>query len=164
MAANNPNPWAEIRKNYNKLWKSLPQAVSVIAQTEFKENFRRQGYRTDSGSVEKWQARQHGRGKNDSKRALLIKTGRLRRSLKTAHSSNMAKVLSNVPYAQIHNEGGKLKGKKRVLSSSVKSGKTRWRKGSAQATMPKRTFMITTKPLMNDIEKYLFDQIDKIFK
>ena len=158
----------QIETEFKALWTKLPRIASVMAQTEFKENFRRQGYRGDSGSVVKWEKRRKpftpSQIRRDKGRAILINTGRLRRSIQIQPMPGVARVVSDVPYAQIHNEGGKLKGKAHTLSTNRVTGKTRFRRGSSPAQMPARPFMVSTKPLLDDIEQMVFKQIDKIFK
>jgi len=87
---------------WNRLKTVLPSLVGNLAVTEFKANFRQQGF-----DGEAWQPRKVEKNKRDSTRGILIKTGNLRNSiiLKSARWP-MAQVISQAPYAVIHNYGG----------------------------------------------------------
>lgn len=167
MSKNYKHPFEVSRKEFKALVKKLPRAVSVIAKSEFNQNFKRQGYNTESGAFVKWQKRQkpftESEQRRDKGRAILIQTGRLRRSIQIKPTANLARVVSDVPYAQIHNEGGKIKGRQRTLSTNRRTGKTRFRATSSPANMPARPFMVNSKQLMDEIEDYLFDELDKMF-
>ena len=160
--ARTPRFISKVAHRYRKVRRELPASVSNIAMNDFKENFRRQGYRNDSGGVVKWGKRKHDK----SSRATLVGkgSGRLKRSFKARPTFNQARVINNAPYAQIHNEGGDIKGKELVQEGFTKGGNPRWRRSARKATMPARPFMVTTKPLEREIEKELFDELEKIFK
>lgn len=149
-------------KRLDKLEKKLPAIASNIAVQEFKGNFRRGGFRTSKSSVAKWAKRK----RDKSKRAILVGkgSGRLKRSLRGAPMRGYARVITNVPYAKIHNEGGNIKGEEHSLQRNARSGIIRWRKNGKQATMPQRAFMITTRPLMQDMEHKLFQELEYVFQ
>jgi phage gpG-like protein len=90
----------EIVRRFNTVKRRVPRIVGTTAVEFFKENFRRQGF-VDQG-LEAWPPRQDGN--ND--RALLIKSGRLRRSIRVLRANrNAVQVGTNVPYAKYHNQG-----------------------------------------------------------
>lgn len=182
-----PHPFGMLAAKYRKLRGQLPLEVSNIAANEFKDNFKREGYRGDGGSTVKWKARKSKQ--KGSKRGILTKSGRLRRSIRPAPTGGDARVITDVPYAQAHNEGFEgtvsVKAHKRTRYAKVKEGtgvfsiKTRKEKkrtkkvkagtGKVKAhrrrmNIPARPFMITTEPLMKDIEQHVFDKLDKLFK
>lgn len=157
-----PHPFTKLASQYRDMRRKLPVQVSAIAAGEFKENFEWQGYRGDRG-FQAWAYRKYSR-KNIG-RAILIKTGRLKRSIRPAATFDYARVVSNVPYAQAHNEG--FKGVVSVPSHRRKSrkGKTyRVKAFRRRLNIPARPFMITTQPLLNEIEKHVFTQLETIFK
>lgn len=157
-----PHPFSKLASQYRDLRRKLPVQVSAIATADFKENFIRQGYQGKVGVV-KWKQRKYNkRGKG---RAILVKSGRLKRSIRPSPTFDHARVISNVPYAQAHNEG--FKGTVRVPAHRRKSRKGklyRVKSFRRSVNIPARPFMITTDPLLNDIEKHVFNQLETIFK
>lgn len=86
--------------------KALDQMVPVMgneALNHFKDSFPNQGFTNES--TEKWKPRKRPDRKRPG-RAILIDTGRLRRSLRYYRAKKYtAGIASNVPYANRHNEG-----------------------------------------------------------
>ena len=99
----------QIQQEFNQFQRTLPQFIGTEAVNFFKFSFRRQGF-VDKGGNKKWQKRKNSGGKNAG-RAILTQSGRLRRSIRIVASGfSFVKVGTDVPYAQIHNEGGTIKG------------------------------------------------------
>jgi len=104
----------------NRMATTIPQNMRTMALEHFDNSFRNQGF-TDSG-FQPWKPRKQekrvvflgkrikARGKGgrytSSNRAILIRSGRLRRSIKARFSGKSILFTSDVEYAQIHNEGG----------------------------------------------------------
>lgn len=152
--------------------------VSGIAEKEFKENFSRQGYRNDSGGVTKWIKRKHNKNQRDASRAILIKSGRLRRGFKKRPDANTARVINDVTYAKVHSAGGAIyhpEGVRKLMFRRFRNGKVRFARervasfGQRTRTpgfyinIPPRPFMITTKPLLNDISKTAENDVREIY-
>jgi phage gpG-like protein len=155
-----PSPFSGMAKRYRAYVATLPRIASVLAETEFKGNFRRQGARTgNGGAVEKWQPRQ----KKDEGRAILVKTGRLRRAVRAAAQRKYARVVNDTPYAAIHNRGGNIKGQARAWSTNLRSGLARLRQGNTPAKMPARPFMVTTEPLLKEISDEILAGLQEVF-
>ena len=76
--------------------------VSQRALNEMKTNFSRQGYDSDAG-FKAWKPRKNA--DKGARRALLIKSGRLRRSLRANPLPMMPRVTTDVPYAEALNDG-----------------------------------------------------------
>ncbi len=201
MSRKFPHPFGEFKKRYATFKRTLPAIVSNIALNDFKDNFKRQGVRTGSGMTIKWRKRKHYlSNRKDRGRALLVKTGRLRRSLRAAPLPGVARVVTNVPYAQAHNEGannrvqvqahtraryGTVKfmrkkgkgfavysaGSKQYIKQVDKNFRRRkFRAGTGHVrahhrkmNIPARPFMITTQPLLNDIDTHIANQLDRLF-
>jgi len=157
-----PHPFGKLASQYRELRRKLPVQVSAIAVQDFKENFKRQGYQGESGAVIFWKPRKTDR--KVARRALLIKSGRLRRSLRAAPTYNDARVVTDVPYAEVHNEGfkGTVSVKAHTRARAKRAG-AKIRAHRRAMNIPARPFMITTKPLMDRIEKHLFTELEKIF-
>jgi phage gpG-like protein len=98
----------QIRDKVRALKRTIPKATATMAVEWFRESFRKQGF-TDR-SFKKWKKRKV----RDDGRAILVKDGRLKRSIiKERVEFRQTKIVSNLPYSAIHNEGleGKAWGK-----------------------------------------------------
>lgn len=94
---------SKLKRNMQQLKRDLPKEVGVTAQNFFSKSFDNQGF-TDKG-LELWQKSEKKKG------ATLVKSGRLKgavnSSLKTTEWNNIGFKVS-LPYAKIHNDGGKI--------------------------------------------------------
>ena len=141
-----------------KLQKSLNNFVVVMgtdAKNHFVRSFRNQGF--EDASIEKWQPRKGEimssgiakvRKKDKSSRAILVKTGDLRRSIRVINKSYRSITLgSDLPYAQIHNDG--------LYGNAY--GKYRFK-------MPKRQFIGHSKKLIDRLRDKLDKRIVNVFR
>jgi phage gpG-like protein len=157
-----PSPFSGMAKRYRAYVATLPRVASDMAQTHFEDNFKRGGALTGAGgSLEKWEPRKSNKGKG---RAILVKTGRLRRAVRSAPQGKYARVVNATPYAAIHNRGGSIKGQARAWSTNLRSGLARMRQSNTPAKMPARPFMVTTDPLMKDISDEILAGLEDVFK
>jgi phage gpG-like protein len=127
----------------NGVKKSFPDVLANDIKNYFMNSFRLQGWE-DEGT-QKWEPRKGQVGysglakvakKSDSSRAILVKTGDLRKSIRVELASwNKLRIVSDLPYSAIHNEG--LKGKAF---------------GKHDFTMPKRKFMGRSRKLHNQLK------------
>lgn len=164
MSKQFPHPFGDLAGRYRAMRRKLPATVSQMAVTTFKENFKAQGLVVTAGQVEKWKPRQKPRGRsNPARRAILIKTGRLRRSLRAAPTYDYARVVTSVPYAAIHNRGGQMRGQKRAYATNLRSGLTKLRQSGSPAMMPARPFMVTTPLLLSKVGTYMQGQLEQLF-
>ncbi|AWM31346.1 phage virion morphogenesis protein [Hymenobacter nivis] len=94
--------------------RTLPREMGKAVVAESADNFRRQGFENDAGAVVPWAPRKAAdtvkrRGKrvaNPRQRALLVKSGRLRRSVRiVATTATTVTVGSPEAYAQAQQEG-----------------------------------------------------------
>lgn len=180
----------QLRVEFKKLFNQLPSIAGTKAVGFFKDNFRRQGW-VNNAKLERWQKRKPGTRRNN-RRALLIDTGRLRRSIHiTAKGADFVQVGTDVPYAQIHNEGGTINAtqkvrahqrrvtvSRRVRSTNIETRKTRSRKqrlhiGDAQVKahtrhintkIPKRHFLGESPDVIKSVEREIFKKMDAIIK
>lgn len=102
-----PKEFNDRIKLFLRLRRTLPILLGNKAKNFFVENFRKQGF--DDNGVEKWQPRKFSglaRQKKDSGRAILVKTGNLRRSIRVK-SASMNKIIigSDLDYSAVHNYG-----------------------------------------------------------
>lgn len=99
MANNLRDELKRMKADMQRLQKQLPTDIGNVMRNRTLENFR-----TESFNGEAWQARKQNEGKQ---RNLLVQSGKLRRSLRITRAKwGYVAIGSNVPYAQIHNEGG----------------------------------------------------------
>ena len=98
---------------------TVPRAMGIAVVEEAANNFRRQGYEDEVGAVVPWAPRKQGdtvksrrkadKGKrvpNPRQRAILVKTGRLRRSIRiVATMATSVTVGSSEPYAEALQDG-----------------------------------------------------------
>jgi phage gpG-like protein len=164
------HPFDKIAPAYREMRRKLPKEVSDIAVDEFKGNFRVGGYRGEVGTTF-WKDRSEntwGKKRGKTNRALLIKSGRLRRGIRPQPNYDSARVINDVPYAKAQNEGfkGKVNQRVRSFKRKTKKGTTTVRsfKRTIQMNLPARPFMITGKGLNNNIEKHITTQLNKLWQ
>lgn len=142
--------FAEHRKILKQIEAFKPQLEKMVdgaltlAKNHFTNSFREQGFTDESKQA--WQPRKRAdRGRSKGNRAILVKSVRLRRSLRTRRISSLAgKILTDVPYARVHNDG-------------LRSGRG---KGFI---MPKRQFIGYSGKLNRQIIAFLDKNIKKQF-
>jgi len=142
-------------KDINDLIRKLPQWAGREAVNFYTDSWRRQGY--INTSMEKWAARKSedkwGKPSKKKKksRAILIQSGQLRRSIRYKVSGNTINVFTDVPYAQVHNEGLQvtttqtIKAHKRAAhkraGKAVKETTVKTHSRKVNFKMPQRQFM-----------------------
>jgi phage gpG-like protein len=151
MAKQNKFNFKGIEKKARTILENSMVEIGNAAKSFFVENFRKQGF--DDKSVERWKPRkveQHRhantaadvrRFERQGTRAILVKTGDLRRSIIRNPANRAAlsvKISTDLVYAARHNNG--LKG------------------------MPKRQFMGDSYNLNEKIKKIIVKRLDKTFK
>lgn len=170
--------FARMLRAYNRFRSRAPRFIGTVAVKHFKQSWRRQAWLNDSGRRERWKPRQRRRG-DRSRRGTLVKTGRLRRSIRiTSVSSHQVRVGTSVHYARIHNEGGRIRATQSV-DSHRRRAHTRLQRGkrvkvsettvSAHSRrididMPQRQFMGRSRFLERRITKNLEHRLHQIFK
>ena len=125
----------QIEQNLRKLIQTLPTNVGHIAVTFFTLNFNLQGFQADT--LRMWQARQSESRKSIG-RALLVNTGKLKRSIQFSAGASSVLIYSDVQYASYHNEG--------------------------TARIPQRQFMGQSDALNKQIDQFITQQLDDAFK
>lgn len=192
-------PFEDFLKRYRE-WKTneWPRIVGRIALEVWDENFQNGGF-TDKVFIP-WKprkndtenrGRKHGDGGRQSGRAILIKSGALRRSLRVKYTGptmvRWAAGSQDVPYAEIHNEGGRVETTQNVKAhtrrhfetdevSGARAKKARFVKittGTSQVkaharklnyTMPRRHFMGASAKLMDRLSREFFRHINKLWR
>lgn len=108
----------DIRKAVNKVHDQAARIAMVEGENFFKESFRKQGW-----DGEAWEPRKNDK---DPGRAILTKSGRLKRSFKRQLMGNrMSRVENEAEYAQTHNEGLRIRGNQYVRGHKRRQGNAR---------------------------------------
>ena len=111
MAGRNNNA-SILRQQRNQLKKELGDFIVVMgveAKNHFQKSFSDGGF-TDR-TLERWEARKSNR--NNRGRAILVKTGNLRRSIRVVSRTLQSITIgSDLIYADVHNEGLRVRGHK----------------------------------------------------
>lgn len=155
----------------------MTNEAGVIAVNFSKDRFRFKNW--IDKTAEKWQAR-----KRPDRGSLLLRTGRLKRSIRKIASGDYYVVVgTDVPYAQLHNEGGTVskvvqvkahtrkvvirqrkvsrKGKVSLKVIGSKMVNVRAHNRKMNRTMPKRQFLGESELLMRRIEMHLNRELNK---
>ena len=144
-----------LKQAEQKARKALENAVVEIGNTAknfFVENFRKQGF--DDKTVQRWKPRKRttyktksGKVVDDTTRAILVKTGDLRRSIIRVpnRSALNVKIQTDLIYAKVHNDG-------------LRAGRGKGFK------MPKRQFIGDSYNLNEKVKAVIVKRLDKVFK
>lgn len=161
----------DLQRLLMKAMRDIPEKVPRIIQVQglnfIKKNFRDQGFNTGSG-LQKWKARKDG----DTSRALL--TGhasggnKLRNSFRTRITKTTVEFFTYKDYAEIHNQGGKIKGTFGVRSHKRKTrsgriSRVRSHSRTVNTTIDPRPFMKPSRYLDNRIKKKITKTLDQRF-
>jgi phage gpG-like protein len=140
------NDFREFQKQARLIIRGLPKMMGKMMLLETSDNFRRQGYEDEQGAVHDWAPRQKGNGRkrNDGgrdrrfkRRAILVQSGRLRRSPRIISTTPQSVTVgTDVPYAQRLQEGN--------------------------SRMPARPFLVVSKSLREKILKKAAADITKL--
>lgn len=130
------------------LERKIPIKIAAVSVEHFKENFDKEGF--VDNSLTKWEEvkrRQSDKvkGASSTRRILTGKTGNLGRSIQYSIGRGTILIHSDLPYAEVHNEG-------------LRAGRG---KGF---TMPKRQFIGDSKELEDKIKSIIEQELDKILK
>jgi phage gpG-like protein len=126
----------------NKIKTELPQILANDMVNFFKASFDKQGFE-DEG-VQRWKPRKNV----DSGRAILVKSGDLKRSIMVEFANwSKIRIKSALPYSAIHNQG--LQGKA--------FGKTSFQ-------MPKRKFMGRSRKLHNNLRDRMENKLNWVMR
>jgi phage virion morphogenesis protein len=152
-------------KKIRQFHRRMPKRIGGTAVSWFKQNFRRQGFPEGSGRFEKWPPRKPGASR-DKGRNILVDTGNLKRSIRLETATKQqVKVSTDVPYAEIHNQGGRIN-----TTAQVRAHTRRTRRGRTQVqahkrkmdiTMPQRQFMGNSQALNKRLRKMITQELRK---
>lgn len=174
MTKNNNNfPVLDFESVFKKLLNDLPRYVEVTAKNFFVESFHKQGFTNES--FEAWEKRTQPDYRAGG--AILSATGALRNSIHTIEAnSNNVTIGTYAAYAKIHNEGGtitlpvtkKMKKYFWYMYKITQNEKWKWmaltKKQTLKLKFPKRQFIGDSKVLMDNLDKWFFNEIEKRIK
>ena len=144
--------------------RKLVDEAGITALRFSKERFRQKNW-VYKGMPQSWEKR-----KRKARGSTLVRSGRLKRSIRIISKGRFYVQLgTDVPYARIHNEGGKLTDTVKVRSHTRKrstrggsgSIKVRSHQRKMNTTIPQRQFIGSSVALANKVEKKLKKKIDK---
>lgn len=153
--------------NFKDIAVKLKEASKRYAESYclqwFEDSFQNGGF-TDSSFVA-WDARKNDK---DTGRAILVQTTYLSKSIEVMQRSNSSRVFgTTVPYAALHNEGGRLRAVQYVRAN------TRTRNGRREQVQshsrkidikfPKRQFIGHSEKMMQGLDQWLVTEIVKRF-
>jgi phage gpG-like protein len=165
----------------NEAYRNIPAEIAAIAVNFSKERFQEQAWQGET--KEPWTPRKRPRkgktGKISKTQTLLVKTGRLKRSIRKISATEDKIIIgTDVPYAQIHNEGGTINTTATVKAHTVKEH-TRKRKGRSErvkshtvkthqrkvnTTIPKRQFIGNSKSLQDKIISHITARFERALR
>ncbi|WP_136464930.1 phage virion morphogenesis protein [Flagellimonas onchidii] len=143
----------------NNVVSRLPNRAAVVAVNFSKERFVRKNW--VDNSREAWPKRRAGRKGRGS---LMVRTGRLKRSIRKLQvTNNHILIGTDVPYAQLHNEGGTInktvtvREHQRRIARGRKGGRAtvKSHKRKMDLTVPKRQFIGESAILSRRIERMI---------
>lgn len=146
----------------DRFFANLPRWAGNMALNFFDDSWERQGFA--DRRVTKWAARKRvdaNEAKRGSRR-ILVKTGRLRRGQRMKVSGPVVTIYNEVPYAQIHNEGGTISGTANVRAHTRKGRPVKAHTRSFSITIPKRQFMGDSWLLRERITKHVERHVEHI--
>ncbi|KAA2242816.1 hypothetical protein F0L74_09820 [Chitinophaga agrisoli] len=168
-----------IRANVRVVKHYLPTLLANQAQNFFTDSWKRKGW-LDAG-LKPWaqpHRASHGSTKRERSRAILVKTGRLRRAVSSSlrqKSFEKIRFVVDVPYAAIHNEGGvvHIPAAEKILHFNRKGRFSKMAKAkSAQKVIipahnvriPQRQFMGDSRTLRDKQIKTINKTVDAIWR
>lgn len=162
------------KKELERMLSQFPVVMGVEAKNHFVKSFKNQGF-TDE-TLQRWKQRKSG----NNGRAILVKSGDLRRSIKVVRTTSDSVTLgSDLPYSKIHNEGGKIEKKERKGTINFKlyrDGRSRFAKAKNAnfqqdaifkehtINIPQRKFMGNSASLIRNLKDKLQKGIKRIFR
>lgn len=139
----NKLPLQRVERHFRQVMQYAPGVLGNDAVNFFLDSFKKQGWLGNSFTP--WPARKvvtkWGKTKRNKGRAILIDSGRLRRSIRiTGASGGAVTIGTNVPYAKAHNEGLRLGFIQQVKAHERKKTKLGITKRKQLKTRSKLTF------------------------
>lgn len=154
--------------NFIAMGQKLKEHSRMYATTTavqwFQDSFSNQGF--TNASFEPWDKRKNDL---DPGRAILVKTTYLQKSIEVMGDNGNAVIFgTTVPYAKLHNEGGRLRVNQYVRAHHrTRNGRREQVQAHSRKLdikFPKRQFMGHSDKLMDNLDEWLFNEILEQFK
>lgn len=153
-----------IVRGYAAFKAQLLQHIAAEAVNFAKDNFRAQGFQDTPGAPTPWRPRSRRAPRNRG-RAILIDTGALRRSVRVIRIQGQRIYIgSSMPYAAIHNEGGRIQGTFSVRAHQRRGRAVRAHQRTVNFYMPRRRFIGPSAELNRRLRRHINLSILKIFR
>ena len=147
----------EIEQALSQCLTTLPNQIGTVAVNFAKQRFVSQNWHDTT--AEPWQPRKRNRrgGKKRQKGAILVDSGRLKRSIRIVSTTTATVTIgTDVPYAQIHNDG--FDGNQSVRAHSRK-GRT-VRAHTRHMEMPRRRFLGDSAELTRLLTEFITNELN----
>ena len=140
---------------YREMLRRVMRALRVELKDEFDRNFERKGF-----FGKPWKKSEHG----------LIDTGDLRKSLGAENTDTSVTIFSDAEYAEIHNEGGKIrvteKMKKYFWARYAERKEEKWKamalkKVGSYIEIPERRFVGDAPEVRKVVEEVLAEELEE---
>lgn len=140
---------------YREKLRKVMKIIGVDVREEFDKNFERKGF-----FGKPWKRSEHG----------LIDTGDLRKSLGVETTDTTATIYSDVEYAEIHNEGGRIKVtekmRKYFWARYAERKEERWKamalkKVGSYIEIPERRFVGDAPEVRKTVEDVLAEELEE---
>jgi phage gpG-like protein len=175
--------WHLLKERFDTVRTRLPREMAVVARNYFVDSFRRQGW-YEGRTLNRWKPR---KGFKDRGRAILVKSGRLRRSIRIRRAEfSDIRIATDAPYAAAHNFGFKgivhvrqhtrrryaftrekyttRSGKSRSRIKRIEAGSYSVRSHTRRMNLPQRQFMGDTELLNKKLLALADRAVDSIFR
>jgi phage gpG-like protein len=177
MQMDNNRSYIRLFEDVENALQTIPNRVATLAVNFTKERFREKNWFDET--AEAWPKTSKRKG------STLIASGRLRNSIrKISIMPDSITIGTDVPYAQIQNEGGEISGTETVKQHRVKSHyrRSHMRKGKRikrqlvkahtvraysrryNRKYPKRQFIGQSQELLRRVDKLIQDEIDNVLR
>lgn len=164
--SNNIRKIEELGRKYEQFRMELPRKVAITLENFFKRNFEVGGF-VDK-PFKKWKPAQNPR----IGRKLMNKTGRLKRAIKRMEVSRNRIVVGvgkEVPYASIHNDGGKIaitpKMRRYFWAMHIKTGEVYFRNMAmtkkTHLDIPQRQFIGDSAAVLQTVDRMISKELKK---
>jgi phage gpG-like protein len=159
------NKYYDLLDRVSRTIDTLPRRAATEAVNFSKERFKQQNW-VDT-ATHPWKKRKpiKSESRRSSQRAILVKSGRLRRSIRTTYvDKDMAKIGTDVPYARIHNEGFRGRVSQRVRAHTRNGHKVESFNRVINQHIPQRQFIGNSAILEKRIQRLITAEIMRAIK
>lgn len=149
-----------ISQRYNAMKKQLITKIAAVMLQFTDDRFREQGWKDEN--LQPWQKRKNNK---DVGRAILIKSGTMRRGNRIVSTTDHSVTIGNdVPYAKAHNDGFKGNVTVKAHTRKTTKGSVPIKSFVKNMNMPERKFMGESHSLRKKVRDLITDEVKSCFK